>query len=159
MMNNSTYDTYSDAFKYKTSNTINAAAGLMEEELRMEAELIYKKNDIDTYFNLSMINSDLSQLSLMINFIYDIDMDNAFSPQFMTGLGVTDSTFNFNGNKYSSTQMALQVGAGIGIQLSDKLFFDLGFRHLKPMKGKFFDSDSSISLAGNSFISGFRYAF
>jgi opacity protein-like surface antigen len=159
LQNNSNIDAYREVIKYQKGNVIDVAAGLSEEELRIEAEILYRKNDIDSYFGLSMTNSSLSQRSFMINFLYDIDMDNAFSPLLMTGLGLTHATFDFNGNKYSSTRVTLQVGAGFGISVSDNITLDFSARHIKPINGKFFDSGRSISLAGNSIMTGIRYGF
>jgi len=160
LLNNSKVDGNDDAIRYDTGYLINGAIGLKNEAVRLEAEVGYHQNSVDSSDYSVVRGAHVSMWSYMANGYYDIDMDNAgLSPYIMVGLGVADASIRDGnwGPSSSSTEFAWQVGAGLGIKTSDNVMVDIGYRYLSPSDATF--EGAKVSLASSNFIVGIRYSF
>ncbi len=160
LLNNSTVDGNDDAIRYDTGYLINGAIGLKNEAVRLEAEVGYHRNRVDSSDYSVVRGAHVSMWSYMANGYYDIDMDNVgLSPYIMAGLGAAHATIREGnwGSPSSATEFAWQVGAGLGIKTADNVMVDIGYRYLSPSDATF--DGAKVSLASSNFIVGIRYSF
>jgi opacity protein-like surface antigen len=162
LANNSSIEGLDDAVEYKTGYAVRGAIGLKMEDIRVEGEIGYHRNDVDKLFGVSLDDLDLdangSMWTFMANAYYDIDTDSSIKPYVMAGAGLADATIKDEfGDESSSSQFAWQVGAGIGIKSSENVTFDLGYRYLKPSDGDF--DGVTVSIGGSEILAGIRYQF
>ena len=160
LLNNSTVNGNNDAIKYKTGYLINGAVGLKNQDVRVEAEIGYHRNSVDSSDYADPRGAHVSMWTFMANGYYDIPMkDSVVSPYVMGGLGVADASIsggNMSGSP-SSTEFAWQLGAGVGIKAAKNTTFDLGYRYLSPSDAKF--DGAKVSLASCNILAGIRYSF
>ncbi len=160
LLNNSTVDGNNDEIKYKTGYLINGAVGLKNQDVRLEAEIGYHRNEVDSALDPEPRGAHVSMWTFMANGYYDIPMkDSVVSPYVMGGLGVADASIsggNMSGS-LSSTEFAWQVGAGVGIKATNNATVDLGYRYLSPSDGSF--GGTKVSLASSNILAGIRYSF
>lgn len=157
LQNDADMDNVANVFTFKNGHVLNGAIGVISDEFRLEAEIGYLKSDADTYFGYKISNTGVSLLTVMINAYADLDTESRYVPYMTAGLGYSDATLTFVNTNYSSSQIVMQIGAGVGIRASDQITVDLCFRILKPADGNFASSD--ISLAGKSLTAGIRYRY
>jgi opacity protein-like surface antigen len=160
LLNNSEVDGENDAIEYKTGYLINGAIGLKGDNARVEAEIGYHRNDVDTSVFRGPNGAHVDMWTFMANGYLDYDMKNSsVSPYVMAGLGVADASISGGnwGSSSSSTEFAWQVGAGVGIKASDKTTIDIGYRYLSPSDADF--DGAKVSLASSNFLAGIRYSF
>jgi opacity protein-like surface antigen len=160
--NNSSVDDVDDVVEYKTGYAVRGAIGLKMDDVRVEGEVGYHRVGVDKLLGISLDDFDLdanvSVWTFMANAYYDIDTDNAITPYLMAGLGLANARIEDKfGDESSSSQFAWQVGAGIGIEASENLTFDLGYRYLKPSDGDF--DGATVSMGGSEILAGLRYQF
>jgi opacity protein-like surface antigen len=177
---------WNDAFKYKNGYVFEGAVGDSTGKLRGEIAIGYQSDDVTELFGsdietlestvketlqqwgLSDSYDDLSikssAITVMYNLFADYKMKGPVSPYLMGGLGVafTDMKFSFsyNGvkfdNSYDKTSFAWQVGAGLGLKVTDKVSFDLGYRYFKTMNVDL-GSDVRLTFGGSKIMAGMQY--
>jgi opacity protein-like surface antigen len=177
---------WNDAIKYKNGYVIEGAIGEKTGKLRGEIAVGYQANevteiygsDIETIessvkeillqWGLSDSFDDLSfkssALTVMYNLYADYKMKGPISPYLMGGLGVAfvDMTFSFTENgvqfdsSYDKTSFAWQVGAGLGLKVTDNVSFDLGYRYFKTSNVDL-GNDARLSFGGSKFMLGMQY--
>lgn len=160
LLNNSEVDGENDAIEYKTGYLINGAVGLKGDNARVEAEIGYHRNDVDTSVFIGPNGAHVDMWTFMANGYLDYNMNNSSaSPYVMAGIGLADASISGGnwGSSSSSTEFAWQVGAGVGIKASDKTTVDIGYRYLSPSDADF--DGRSVSLASSNIIAGIRYSF
>lgn len=111
---------------YDLGAAIGGYAGFhVQDNVRLEGELSYRKNDIDTIGNVR-VAGDVETLSLMMNALFDIKLKSRFQPYLGAGLGFADVDYGFGGAKYDDTVLAIQmiIGAGIDIAPATQLTLD-----------------------------------
>ncbi len=86
--------------------------------VRAELELARRNNDIN------LLNEDADATSLMLNGLYDFNRDGRFQPYVGVGVGYA----NVEISNFDDSQFAWQAMAGLGIELSSRLMFDIGYR-------------------------------
>ena len=133
-MNNSSVDGVADAVTYNSGYLINGAVGLKAENTRLEAEIGYHRNAVDTnYGGVTVTDTNFSIWSFMANGYLDYDMkDSGVSPYIMAGLGLADVSWTEPGWEDSHSVFAWQIGAGVGIKAGDNATVDIGYRYFKP---------------------------
>ena len=115
---------------------------------RLEAEVVYRKNDIDTFTvngaRLGGAAGDVSSLALMVNGFYDIQTGTAFTPYVGLGVGYarvsTDgitatgagATISDDDNKF-----AYQAIAGLAYQLTPEVSLTADYRYFATQDPKF----------------------
>ncbi|MFP4313134.1 MAG: outer membrane protein [Alphaproteobacteria bacterium] len=126
------------------------ALGLrLSKNLRTEAELSYRKNDIDSLsgnFGRSDIGGDLSGWLGLINLYYDFDLDWKIKPYLSAGLGLgyyDADVVSLNGARFSDDAYGFtwQAGAGLQYRSGDKWFWTAGYRYLDSADLEFGDLD------------------
>ena len=161
LANNSTVDGISDAITYKSGYLINGAVGLKADNVRVEAEIGYHNNSVDTAAPFTYAGGAHGSLwTFMANGYYDFySKDSSVAPYVMGGLGVADASISGGnwGSSSSSSVFAWQLGAGVGFKTADKVTFDIGYRYLSPADASF--AGAKVSLASSNIIAGFRVAF
>jgi outer membrane protein OmpA-like peptidoglycan-associated protein/outer membrane protein W len=111
-------------------------------------------------------SSDIQNVTLMLNGIYDINRDGKFNPYIGVGLGASrldvgiSTTFGgppLNASA-STTEFAYQGLAGLGVRLSDRLSADFEYRYvdLGDVDGTGFSFEDMES---HDLLIGLRYAF
>lgn len=173
-----------------TGATLGLGVGKQfSDNFRAELMFNYRVgNELDTNENLSTIGSpttaDLSSSSLFANLNYDVAkvqvQNTTIVPYIGVGIGfavnelgdVTEvapgGTVVWQGD--TKTNFAWQIGAGVGIPLTDKLTFDAGYRYVDL--GSFQSGTQLISgatgnlqkkvkgdFAAHEVLVGLRYAF
>jgi opacity protein-like surface antigen len=160
LLNNSKVDGEHDAISYNTGYLINGAVGMESDYGRIEAEIGYHNNDVDTSTRIGPLGAHVSMWTFMANGYLDYPMkDSAVSPYVMAGLGVADASISGGnwGSSTSSTEFAWQIGAGVGIKTSRQVTVDLGYRYLSPSDVSWDGAD--VSLASSNIVAGIRYSF
>ena len=156
LMNNSTEDGIADYVTFKTGYVINGAVGLKTDYARLEAEVGYHRNVIDTYAFSSLPDADISLWSFMANGYLDYEMkDSGISPYIMAGIGCASLTWDEPGWNDTQTVFAWQIGAGVGIKAGDKATVDLGYRYFKPSDVTWKD-DTKNTFASSNILVGVR---
>ncbi|NTU96346.1 MAG: porin family protein [Chlorobiaceae bacterium] len=157
LMNNSSEDGNDDAVEYNSGYLVNGAVGLKSDLGRIEAEVGYHRNGVDTYYGSPQSDTDVSVWSFMANGYLDFDMkDQGIAPYVMAGIGVADASIQSDTEEYGDTVFAWQVGAGVGIKAADKVSVDLGYRYFKPSDVTW--DGSTYSLGSHNILAGIRYS-
>lgn len=104
--------------------------------IRLEGELAYRQNDIDT-INGVAVGADISSSALMANALFDIGTQTSFKPHIGAGLGIARATIETGGLSFTDTVLAGQIILGVDYMMAPdlalmvdyRLFFteDLGF--------------------------------
>lgn len=106
--------------------------------------------------------TDVEQNRYMVQLYYDIPTRTAIRPYLNAGAGLayTDISFENEFETFSrdKTSFAWNVGAGLGISVSNRLSFDLGYRYFNAGKPKYFD-DISVKTDGHEGYFGVRFSF
>lgn len=114
--------------------------------IRSELEYMYRGNmlkyDADNATSggaTATFSSKVTSIqTLMANFFYDINTGTAFTPYVGAGVGLawieTKFSSNFAGwagdTKKTASNLAWNVGAGLGYSITDNFILDLGYRYV-----------------------------
>lgn len=117
-----------DQALYELGYGASAAVGMyFNPNLRLEGELSYRANDIDTIGGGAVLG-DVGTVALLANLFYDFSPNEKINPHLGGGIGVADVDYQVDGNAYSDTVVALQLGAGIDYDLGNQLAATLDYR-------------------------------
>jgi opacity protein-like surface antigen len=113
---------------------------------RIEVEGLYRQNNTGVFFGNRAINGQISQVSVMGNFLYDFNATGTIVPYIGAGAGVgfVDSDFNLG-----STVFAFQGILGLGYNWSPNLRFNLEGRYFgttNPTVAGTYWNNNNISL-------------
>ncbi len=86
--------------------------------LRAELELARRNNEI------AQVGEDADATSLMLNGLYDFNRDGRFQPYVGVGIGYA----NVEIANFDDSDFAWQAMAGLGVKLSERTMFDIGYR-------------------------------
>ncbi len=130
---------------YEPENTLNFAGALglrFNKNLRMEAELSYRKSDIESAYvvgtGTTPVNGDISSSILFLNGYYDFDIGGWKTQPYVTaGLGVgrhsgsinDPGAFSANVND-SSYNLMWNVGTGVKYRVKDNFAWTAGYRYV-----------------------------
>ena len=133
------------------------AVGVNLGLFRAEGEFTYSEYDFDEAVSSggsTVVDGDVTALRFMANLYYDITMLPLISPYVGLGLGVVDSDAEgvISGAAFEEkdTEFAFQIMAGIGIELSDELIIEAGYRFFATTE---FDED----IMAHDLVIGVRY--
>jgi len=138
-----------------------AAGYAFTEELpntRVELELKYAKNDIDTieYEGMEVeYDDDRSSLAFMANAYYDFNLDSAITPFVMAGMGAVKTEID----DYDDTEFAWQIGVGASYAASERMNIDLQYRYVSTSDSGFEDVAEIEWGDQHQFLAGLRYSF
>lgn len=164
---------------------VNLAAGAKfqkegsENAVRAELEYAYRAEGSEKYADLSdgdFGKQKFSVQTLMLNGYYDFSTGTVFKPYVGAGIGVAKTKFREQGvdvtdgehlDSVSKTGFAWNIGAGVGIEVSDNIVLDIGYHYVdrRASKKSFVDyADGSVSTlklksSANEFSVGLRFDF
>ncbi len=155
--------------KSDTGLALGAAAGYdFGNNIRVEGEVAYQKNDVDKASMLGIdfgLTGNISSLAFLLNGYYDFANDTAFTPFVSAGLGVAKvkaNDLNVAGLGIPSanaddTVFAYQVGAGVGYAVNKKVSVDVTYRYFATSNPDFDTTNAEYS--SNNFYVGIRDNF
>lgn len=138
---------------------------------RIEAELSYRKNDLDEVeFSTGTFpaGGDVSSLSLIINAITEYKTHPKFTPYFGLGLGAANVSMNdtrANGGRMiddDDVVLAYQVMAGVDYDLDENWVLDFGYRFMGTASPEFIDSQQRVVTSkyfSHTFGFGIRFEY
>ena len=129
---------------FSSGITLLGALGCDYGDYRLEGELGYQRNDVDSA-SLSHgedrsvdLDGHITVLSLLVNGYYDIDLGSGVELSPTVGVGVAqvraddvefDNQSNDDGWSASEVTFAYQAGIGLGIPVSDGIMIDARYRY------------------------------
>lgn len=149
---------------------LGVAAGYdFGNNIRIEGEIAYQKNDLDKVSIAGIgeadLTGDVASLALLLNGYYDFKNKSAFTPFISAGLGfakVELNDFNVPGSglpdaNEDDTVFAYQVGAGVGYAVTQKVSLDVKYRYFGTSDPEFDTAEAEYS--SHNFYAGIRVAF
>ncbi|MFC1813251.1 outer membrane protein [Thermodesulfobacteriota bacterium] len=126
-------------------------------KIRLEEEVAYRKNSFDA-------GGAYDALSLLINGFCDIEINSAFSPYLLAGIGFAQVSiddlsvagFTRSGSQ-NDTVFAYQLGAGVAYDVNEILTVDLGFRFFMAVNPDF--NGVKAEYKSNNILLGLRFNF
>lgn len=140
------------------------------QPVRLELEYMPRSEFDYSYRSGSMaVDADISVSTLFLNAYYDFRNMGMFTPYAGFGLGSafhdTDASVSgwyadYAGDDESS-DLAWNIGAGVGLRASERLLVDFGLRYVDYGTAKYKAGGNSVSadLAGTEMLVGLRYEF
>lgn len=123
---------------------------------RVEVELSHQKNDSDNSASDSY-SEGCTIMSLMLNSYYDVRNESIFTPYVMAGVGLSKVDATVFGIGKNELVVGFQLGAGLGIKLSDHFSIDAEYRYYMTANTQ---TDSvNLEIAGQRILAGLRYTF
>ena len=122
--------------EYKPGYAVNLAGGYNFGMFRVEGEIGYQKNDMDTASECirgacvsgNISSSDITALSFLINGYFDFVNSSRFTPYISGGFGMANLDYKIeNWSDYDSV-FAYQVGAGVAFAINKHFTIDLKYR-------------------------------
>jgi len=142
--------------EYDSGAAFSGALGMDYDGYRLEGEVAYQKNEIDN------LGSDVSVLSFMANGYLDFQFERSRIVPFVSaGLSYAKVDVDALGEDGSDGVLAVQVGAGVGFQVSSQVTIDAKYRY-------FASADPDIELGAKTYemdinshnlLFGFRVSF
>jgi opacity protein-like surface antigen len=140
-----------------------AAGYSFANPLRMEAEYIWQKNDLDrlSYNNIygNFDEGDLTSQSMMLNAYYDVDTGSPWTPYIGAGIGWTKLDLSTPAFPVSDNDdvFSYQFIGGVAYALTDQWSIDAEYRFLGT--GDATISGADYNLNSNNLMLGLRYSF
>ena len=148
------------SYEYKPGYFVGLAVGNHVGNMRLEAEIGYQKNKVDSVkVNGVGITSSSDQeirlSTLLFNLYYDFMKESRFTPYLTAGLGL--GNMKLDGASGSDAVAEYQFGAGVAFRISDKIALDLKGRYLGTTDADF--GTSSLDFTTINAIFDVRFYF
>jgi outer membrane protein OmpA-like peptidoglycan-associated protein len=136
--------------------------------LRIEGELAHRRNDIDAInvFGVDAGSGDVNTSSLMLNLVYDINLNSKMVPYLGVGIGFANIDVDGGVGPFTTDDndnvFAYQGIAGIAYHLQHQLDLFLDYRYFRTEDPDFdvsFLGSASIDYESHSVMLGLRYRF
>jgi opacity protein-like surface antigen len=139
-LNGSNYSEMVDSdygkLEFKPGYAVGIAGGYNFGMFRVEGEIGYQKNDMDTASDCSggtcitknISSSDITALSFLINGYVDFVNSSRFTPYISGGIGMATLDYNIKNWSDNDTVFAYQVGAGVAFAINKHFTIDLKYR-------------------------------
>ena len=101
----------------------------------------------------------VNQQRYMAQFYYDFPLRSVVRPFLNAGLGASYAEVNSGGKKSDDTTFCWNVGAGLGLNLTRMISFDIGYRYINAGRPKFFDDAVSTKIQHHEGYAGIRFTF
>ena len=135
-------------FDFDPGFDFSGALGYHRTKLRVEAEIKYATNDIDTLEVVGVglaADGDVSSLGFMLNVFRDFDISDPW--QVYLGGGIGYAIVSINDARVvgvaladdDDTVFAYQLGTGIGYRISPATTFSLDYRYFATLNPEFSD--------------------
>jgi len=173
-------DTYYDRIEFDPGVYVGGTAGYDFGLIRLEGELSYRQNDMDTLsdrgdtnFHYSSVDGDVGLFAVMANAFLDIHNDSPITPYIGGGIGVatiylSETSANIDGIRQpiyaedDESVFAYQIGCGLDIALNRQTSLDIGYRYFGTETARF-NSDWNQSVEfdteSHNVAIGFRFKF
>lgn len=154
---------------------LNGGVGIdLKNGLRLEGEVLYARSDVSqirgTAAGASVTSAqgtgDISLLGFMANAAYDFQLPYAITPFIFGGVGIANVSLNGVGSpgnqsyNTSDTVFAMQGGAGLSTDLTDRTSIDLSYRYLETLEAQLSDKNSApfdFRYQTHMFLMGLKY--
>lgn len=154
---------------------VNGGLGLdLKNGFRLEGEVLYsqsKASQIRGTANGTAVASgqaegDISLLGFMANVAYDFNTPYAITPFIFGGVGIANVSLNGVGaagaQAYDTSDnvFAMQGGAGLSTDLTDRTSVDLSYRYLETLEAQMSDASGApfdFRYATHMFLMGLKY--
>ena len=154
---------------YDTGFTFGGAVGYMMDNFRVEGEIAYQTNDIDSlsaYGESVPLNGDMSALTFLVNGYLDFATGGPFTPYITAGIGYSNVDVEIEGESEDDNLFTYQIGAGLGYAMSETVTLDLRYRYLgaedfetsESMPG-FGSGSLKAEVSSHNITAGLRFAF
>jgi len=153
--------------EFDTGYAVDVAIGYKHETQRIEGEVSYQQNDFDKVSYLgdgTKADGDISALTFLFNYYFDIPTKFALKPFITAGIGV--SRIDVNDLSFSDisesefndhdTVLAYQFGIGASIALSESVDVELKYRYFATQDPDFDSTEAEIW--SNNVLLGLRIA-
>ena len=152
----------SATIEYNPGLVLGVAVGYAFNNLRVEGEIDWQKNDLDRVEAFGMnasVNGDTSGLTLLLNGYYDFVNNSAFTPFISAGIGYANVSINSNDLDADDDDnvFAYQVGAGIAYAVTDSVTVDVKYRYYGAADAGFDGAD--VEIASHNILAGVRIRF
>ena len=157
---------------------VNGGLGIdLKNNFRIEGEVLYASNSAKAItgtlggaaVNSGRATGDVSMLGFMANVAYDFVTAYPITPYIFGGAGlavVSANNISTPGGgtaiDSSDTVFALQAGAGVSTDLTDRVTLDLSYRYFETQEPEFSDSNGipvNYEYATHMMLMGVRYKF
>jgi len=127
-----------EKWEYDAGYSFGLAFGYIMEQVRLEGELSYGSNEVDSVEGISIPNGysiETSLLNFMFNGYYDFISNSSLTPYLTAGAGFSRVEADINlapiiDDEYDDTVFAYQIGAGVGYAMSEIMTLDFRYRFL-----------------------------
>lgn len=136
--------------------------------LRIEGELTYRVNDVDTVGGINL-DGDFSSLAFMANGFYDFEVGGSpFVPYFGGGIGAAIVSANDIGSSGltivddDDTVFAYQLSVGVGYELSPTVTLTADYRYFATADAEIvntFGVPADVEYSNSTFLIGARATF
>lgn len=172
--------TYNDRIESEPGFFVGGTAGYDFGLIRLEGELSYKWNEMDTIkdrelgFHYRGVDGDIGVFAVMANAFLDLNNDSPVTPYFGGGIGLatiylsdTYGTDNF-GERFQlyseddESVFAYQVGGGLDFALNRQTSIDIGYRYFETEKASFTSDvyqSKDLKLQSHNVAVGIRFSF
>ncbi len=153
----------SSPFVYKTGIPFGGAVGYASDCYRIEAAVTLQTNKSKSIGGTAFVDdtTDIKTVSYMANGYYDICMDDSnLSPYLTAGIGLASVKIRMVAvDLADQSKFAWQVGAGLGVKVSDQVVVDLGYRYFKTADVTSKAGDWKATVGSSNILAGVRYNF
>jgi len=127
-----------EKWEYDAGYTFGLAFGEKMEQMRLEDEVSYGRNEVDSVDGISIpicYSIETRLLNFMFNGYYDFKSGGALIPYITAGVGFSRVEADINlapivDDKYDDKVFAYQLGAGVSYAMSGILILDFRYRFL-----------------------------
>jgi opacity protein-like surface antigen len=157
-----------ETWEYDTGYIVSGAVGYMIEKYRVEGEVIYQANDVDTVdgFSISPISIDTNALSFLVNGYLDFDTGSIMTPYITAGIRASRVEADIMGLlEFDDTVLGYQLGVGVGFAMSEAVSLDFRYRYLGAAEAEFnYNVEGStvrseVDIASHNITAGLTMAF
>lgn len=129
---NFTHDGNVNGVGTQASYDLGLAAGgyvgfYVQENIRLEAELSYRSNDIDKRGGVP-IAGKAESVAVMANAFFDFKIESAVEPYLGAGIGFAEVDYTITGLTFDDTVIALQLVGGMGIEIAPATQLTVDYR-------------------------------
>ena len=168
---------YSSNFDFDEGYIVEGALGVrFTSFLRTELAVSYQDNDFDNSYkipsqpheipglpsglsNTKHSSGSISVTAYMLNGYVDFQNKTKFTPYILVGIGYAQSRADSFGVLEEDSQCAYQVGAGVGIALSDAIVLDFKYKFFSTFDQFQFANEQEPDYINNQVQAGIRYNF
>lgn len=134
------------------------AIGVAHGPLRAEVEYTHMlEADIEKEYETDLLNAKFDRV--MVNGYVDLGLSYYVRPYVMAGVGVAHHEVTYKGEDFSGSNMAWNVGAGVGFYLNRNLALDVGVKYIDLGDVEMDSSDKDFSFDTVETYTGLRFMF